>query len=395
MIVHVDMDAFFVGVEELLNPALRGKAVAVGGDPSGRGVVASASYEARRFGVRSAMPSYHARKLCPNLIFVSAHYDAYAEYSDRIARILERYSPHVDWVSIDEAYINLYGCERLYGSAAAAAEKIRNAIQNEVHLSASIGVARNRLMAKVASDFAKPNGFLFILPGYEESFLRSLPIRSLPGIGEKMETQLQEMGISTIGELATVPTDLMEAVFGINGVALSRRARGIDSEMMGIVDTGSKSISRELTLEEDTINEEYLAAMLHLLVERACNELRKTHRKARTVTLKLRYTDLKRASRSITLDVATNLDETVFQAALNLLKQNWQRRVRIRLIGIHLSHFEPETGQFELFPDPRQIKARELHEQIDSVRDRFGFESIQAGQSVMLKKKNQRDLQRA
>jgi DNA polymerase-4 len=395
MIVHVDMDAFFVGVEELLNPALRGKAVAVGGDPSGRGVVASASYEARRFGVRSAMPSYHARKLCPNLIFVSAHYDAYAEYSDRIARILERYSPNVDWVSIDEAYINLYGCERLYGSAAAAAEKIRNAIQNEVHLSASIGVARNRLMAKVASDFAKPNGFLFILPGYEESFLRSLPIRSLPGIGEKMETQLLEMGVSTIGELATVPTDLMEAVFGINGVALSRRARGIDSEMMGIADTGSKSISRELTLEEDTINEEYLAAMLHLLVERACNELRKTHRKARTVTLKLRYTDLKRASRALTLDVATNLDETVFQAALNLLKQNWQRRVRIRLIGIHLSHFEPETGQFELFPDARQLKARELHEQVDSVRDRFGFESIQAGQSVMLKKKNQRDLQRA
>ena len=143
-------------------------------------------------------------------------------------------------------------------------KKFGHAIQNEVHLNASIGVARNRLMAKVASDFAKPNGFLFILPGYEESFLRSLPIRSLPGIGEKMETQLQDMGVSTIGELATVPADLMEAVFGINGVALSRRARGIDSEMMGIVDTGSKSISRELTLEEDTVNEEYLAAMLHL-----------------------------------------------------------------------------------------------------------------------------------
>ena len=395
MIVHVDMDAFFVGVEELLNPALRGKPVAVGGDPTGRGVVASASYEARRFGVRSAMPSYHARKLCPNLIFVSAHYDAYAEYSDRIARILERYSPHVEWVSIDEAYINLYGCERLYGSAAAAAEKIRNAIQNEVHLNASVGVARNRLMAKVASDFAKPNGFLFILPGYEESFLRSLQIRSLPGIGEKMESQLQDMGISTIGELANVPADLMEAVFGINGVALSRRARGIDSEMMGIVDTGSKSISRELTLEEDTVNEEYLSAMLHLLIERACNELRKTRRKARTITLKLRYTDLKRVSRSITLDSATNLDETVYRAALNLLSQNWQRRVRIRLVGIHLSHFEPETGQYELFPDPRQIKARELHEQVDSVRERFGFESVHAGQSVMLKKKNQRDAQRA
>lgn len=390
MIVHVDMDAFFVAVEELLNPAIRGKAVAVGGDPTGRGVVASASYEARKFGVKSAMPSYHARKLCPNLIFVPAHYDAYAEYSDRVARILERYSPEVEWVSIDEAYINLYGCERLYGSAAAAAEKIRTAIQNEVHLNASIGVARNRLMAKVASDFAKPNGFLFILPGYEESFLRSLPILSLPGIGEKMETQLQDMGVSTIGELAGVPADLMQAVFGVNGIALSRRARGIDSEMLGIVDTGSKSISRELTLEEDTVNEQYLAAMLHMLVEKACNELRKTHRKARTVTLKLRYTDLKRVSRATTLDVATNLDEAVFRAAMDLLQKNWQRRVRIRLIGIHLSHFEPETGQIELFPNDADVKARILHEHVDSVRDRFGFDSVSAGQSVLLKKNNQR-----
>jgi DNA polymerase-4 len=278
----------------------------------------------------------------------------------------------------------------MYGSASGAAQKIRDAIQKELHLNASIGVARNRLMAKVASEFAKPNGFLFILPGYEEAFLKSLPIRSLPGICEKMEKELQEMGVFTIGELASMPQNLLQDVFGINGTALWKRARGIDSEMLGIIDAESKSISRELTLEEDTVDEEYLAAMLHMLVERACNELRKTHRKARTITLKLRYTDLKRASRSASLDRATNLDEAVFKTAMELLRENWQRRVRIRLIGIHLSHFEPETGQFELFPDYRELKARTLHEQVDSVRERFGFESVHAGQSVLLKKPQRR-----
>lgn len=387
MIVHVDMDAFFVAVEELLNPAIRGKAVAVGGSPSGRGVVASASYEARKFGVHSAMPSSHAKKLCPKLIFVSAHYDEYANYSDALARILKRYSPEVEWVSIDEAYLNLYGCERLYGPAAVVAEKIRTAIQKELHLNASIGVAQNRLMAKVASDFAKPNGLFILLPGYEENFLKTLPIRTLPGIGEKLERELQDMGIYTIGELAAMPIDLLQAVFGVNGFVLWKRAHGMDSELVGLNELSqSKSISRELTLEEDTVDEDYLSAMLHLLVEQATNELRKTRRKAKTITLKLRYTDLKRASRSATLDRATNLDEVVYQKALQLLQENWQRRVRIRLIGIHLSQFEPETGQLELFPDVKEVRARTLYEHMDSLRERFGFDSLQAGKSVLLKK---------
>lgn len=387
MIVHVDMDAFFVAVEELLNPAIRGKAVAVGGSPSGRGVVASASYEARKFGIHSAMPSAHAKKLCPQLIFVPAHYDEYANYSDALARILKRYSPEVEWVSIDEAYLNLYGCERLYGPAAVVAEKIRTAIQKELHLNASIGVAQNRLMAKVASDFAKPNGLFILLPGYEENFLKTLPIRTLPGIGEKLERELQDMSIYTIGELAAMPIDLLQAVFGVNGFVLWKRAHGMDSELVGLNELSqSKSISRELTLEEDTVDEDYLSAMLHLLVEQATNELRKTRRKAKTITLKLRYTDLKRASRSATLDRATNLDEVVYQKALQLLQENWQRRVRIRLIGIHLSQFEPETGQLELFPDVKEVKARTLYEHMDLLRERFGFDSLQAGKSVLLKK---------
>jgi DNA polymerase IV len=386
MIVHVDMDAFFVAVEELLNPAIRGKAVAVGGSPSGRGVVASASYEARKFGIHSAMPSSHAKKLCPQLIFVPAHYDEYANYSDALARILKRYSPEVEWVSIDEAYLNLYGCERLYGPAAVVAERIRTAIQKELHLNASIGVAQNRLMAKVASDFAKPNGLFILLPGYEENFLKTLPIRTLPGIGEKLERELQDMGIYTIGELAAMPVDLLQAVFGVNGFVLWKRAHGMDSELVGLNELSeSKSISRELTLEEDTVDEDYLSAMLHLLVEQATNELRKTRRKAKTITLKLRYTDLKRASRSATLDCATNLDEVVYTKALQLLQENWQRRVRIRLIGIHLSHFEPETGQLELFPDVKEVKARTLYEHMDSLRERFGFDSLHAGKSVLLK----------
>jgi DNA polymerase-4 len=384
MYVHVDMDAFFVAVEELLNPALRGKAVAVGGSPDGRGVVASASYEARKFGVRSAMSSYQAKKLCPKLIFVPAHYEEYANYSDAVAAILERYSPEIEWASIDEAYVNLHGFERLYGPAVAVAEKIRSAIQKELHLSASIGVARNRLMAKVASEYAKPHGLLFILPGHEESFLRTLPIRALPGIGEKLEKELQEMGISSIGELAAMPPELLNAVFGVYGLYLSRRAHGEDSELR-LPEIGSKSISREITLEEDTVDEEYLSSVLHLLIEKAANELRKTRRKAKTITLKLRYSDFKRASRAITLDQATNLDEVIYQRAMELLEQNWQRRVRIRLIGIHLSQFEPETGQLELFPDPKKEKYRNLYERVDQVRERFGFDSVRAGKSNLLR----------
>ena len=376
MFVHVDMDAFFVAVEELLNPALRGKPVAVGGSPDGRGVVASASYEARRFGVRSAMSSYHAKKICPNLIFVSAHYDEYANYSDALAAILERYSPDVEWVSIDEAYVNLYGFERLYGPAVAVAEKIRTAIQKELHLSASIGVARNRLMAKVASDYAKPHGLLFILPGHEASFLKPLPVRALPGVGEKLEKELEEMGVATIGDLAAMPSELMHAVFGVHGLYLSKRAQGQDSDLH-LPEIASKSISREITLEEDTVDEQYLSSVLHVLIEKAANELRKSHRKAKTITLKLRYTDLKRVSRAMTLEKATSLDEVIYDNAMNLLRQHWQRRVRIRLIGIHLSQFEPDTGQLELFPNPIEMKYRNLYEQVDQVRERFGFESVQ------------------
>ena len=385
MIVHVDMDAFFVAVEELLNPALRGKPVAVGGSPDGRGVVASASYEARKFGIRSAMASYHAKKLCPQLIFVPSHYDEYARYSDAVARILDRYAPIVDWVSIDEAYLDFYGCERLYGSIAAIAEKIRTAIQKELRLSASFGVASNRLMAKIASDFAKPKGLLFILPRYEENFLKPLPIRSLPGIGEKFDAELQQMGIHTIGELAAMPADLLQSAFGVYGMALWKHAHGLDLNFHVSLPE-SKSISREVTLEHDTTDERYLGAVLHLLMEKATHELRKTKRKTKTVTVRIRYSDFRKISRAGTLEKATNLDEVIYRKAMELLQQSRQRRVRVRLIGIHLSHFEPETGQYELFPDAGEDRARNLYEKVDHVRDRFGFDSLQAGQSIMLGK---------
>jgi len=245
-------------------------------------------------------------------------------------------------------------------------------------------VARNKVMAKVASDAAKPNGLLYILPGYEENFLKTLPLRALPGIGEKTEQQLQEMGLSTIGELAAMPVDLLRSAFGIQGLLLSRRARGMDTPSIATVEQ-SKSISREATLEEDTVDEEYLSSALHYLIEKAGNELRKTRRKAKTITLRIRYSDFKRVSRAVTLESATNLDEIIFHAAMELLHQNWQRRVRLRLIGIHLSHFEAETGQLELFPDQDALKARNLYYKIDAVRDRFGFDSVRAGKSLLLK----------
>ncbi len=378
MFVHVDMDAFFVAVEELLNPALRGKAVAVGGSPDGRGVVASASYEARKFGVRSAMASYQARKICPQLIFVHPHFDEYANYSDAVAGILDRYSPDVRWSSIDEATVNLKGFDRLYGPVIGSAERIRAAIHKELHLSASIGVAQSYLMAKVASDYAKPQGLLFILPGHEESFLRPLPVRALPGVGEKLEKEFQEMGIHTIGELAAMPVELLQAVFGLHGLYLSKRAHGQDCEWH-VPQSESKSISREVTLDEDTVDEERLASVLHLMIEKAANELRKTRRKAGTITLKIRYSDFRQVTRAVTLEKTTNLDEVIYRTAGRLLEQNRQRRVRIRLIGIHLSQFEPDTGQLELFPDLDEIKFRNLYEQMDTVRDRFGFDSLKTG----------------
>src|SRR5579862_1649153 len=254
-ILHVDMDAFFVSVELLERPELRGRPVVVGGQPNQRGVVTAASYEARKFGVHSAMPLRTAGKLCPHAVFLEGHHEKYGEWSDRVATILAKFSPIVEMVSIDEAYLDLAGTERLHGPPLAAADKLLRAITRTTDLPCSGGLATTRLVAKVASDQAKPRGLVWVVPGQEGRFLAPLPARKIPGIGEVTERALRALGIETVAQIAAVPHEKLETIFGKWGDALYRKARGGDSYEF-VMDAEPKSISHNHTFGEDTSDAE-------------------------------------------------------------------------------------------------------------------------------------------
>ncbi len=388
-ILHIDMDAFFVSVEETLDPSLCGKPVVVGGDPNGRGVVAAASYAARRFGIHSAMPVAAARRLCPDAIFLRGSHRRYSEMSEQIFRIMEQYSPSVEPMSLDEAYLDLTGCELLHGPTLNTAERIRDKIKDTVGINASIGIASNKLIAKIASGYAKPSGMLWIPEGKERRFLAPLPIGSLPGVGPKGGKQLQRMGIRTVNDLTNLPRQLLEDAFQKWGTALYLKARGVcHSEVEGRSD--ARSISRETTFEEDTLDLEFLESALSYLVEKASAQLREDAWGARCISLKLRYSDFQTVTRSQTLDEATNEDYVIYQTTANLLRcQLNQRRTRIRLIGVALTRLGmPGPVQADLFAalDPRQWD--QLYQGIDRIRDKYGFHSILRGRTAI-----QRDLQ--
>ena len=260
-ILHVDMDAFFVSVELLERPELRGKPVVVGGRPGQRGVVSAASYEARKFGIHSAMPLRTAGRLCPHAIFLDGHHEKYSEWSDRIATILGEFSPTVEMVSIDEAYLDLAGTGRLHGPPLAAADKLLRTIARTTALPCSGGLATTRLVAKVASDQAKPRGLLWVAPGREERFLAPLPVRKIPGIGEVTESALRVLGIETVEQIAAVPQEKLEKIFGQWGTALYRKARGGDSYEF-VIDAEPKSISHNHTFGEDTDDANAMSAVL-------------------------------------------------------------------------------------------------------------------------------------
>src|SRR6516165_12217928 len=272
-ILHVDMDAFFVSVELLERPDLRGKPVVVGGGPDQRGVVSAASYEARKYGIQSAMPLCTAGRLCPHAIFLDGHHEKYSEWSDRVASILVRFSPIVEMVSIDEAYLDLSGTERLHGPPLAAADKLLRAITESTDLPCSGGLATTRLTAKVASDQAKPSGLVWVPPGCEARFLAPLPVRKIPGIGEVTERALGALGVNTVEQLAAVPQEKLEKIFGRWGEALYRKARGGDSYEF-VIDAEPKSISHNHTFGEDTSDANEMTAMLSRLSQKACKRLR-------------------------------------------------------------------------------------------------------------------------
>jgi DNA polymerase-4 len=385
-ILHVDMDAFFVSVELLAHPELRGKPVVVGGQPDQRGVVSAASYEARTFGIQSAMPLRTAGRLCPHAIFLDGHHELYGEWSDRIAAILSKFSPVVEMASIDEAYLDLAGTERLHGPPLAAAHKLIREIWETTHLPCSAGLAATRLVAKVASDQAKPRGLLWVPAGAEERFLAALSVRKIPGIGKVTEAALNALGIQTVGQLAGVPLEKLEEAFGQWGTALYRKARGQDAFEF-FLDAEPKSISHNQTFGEDTEDRELLDSTLSHLCQRAAKRLRDSGLCTRTISLTLRYADFRTITRSKTLPAPTDLDADVLATIKSLLAAAWDGTRKIRLVGVELSAFSSASagGQLDLLDAGRREKLERLARAADRLRDRFGFSKIQLGGSLPAK----------
>src|SRR5690349_1854507 len=380
-VLHVDMDAFFVSVELLERPELRGKPVVVGGRPDQRGVVSAASYEARKFGVHSAMPLRTAAKLCPQAVFLDGHHAKYGEWSDRVASILGRFSPVVEMVSIDEAYLDLAGTERLYGPPLAAADKLLRTITRETALPCSGGLASTRLTAKVASDQAKPRGLLWVPPGCEARFLAPLPVRKIPGIGEVTERALLALGIQTVAQLGEQHREKLEKVFGQWGEALYRKARGGDAYEF-VIDAEPKSISHNHTFGQDTDDAAALESMLSHLSQKACKRLREAGLQARTVTLTIRYAGFDTHTRAKTLAEPTALDGDVLSVLRSLFRVHRDTRRRVRLLGVSLSGFAHGAEQLDLLDANRREKLAKLAQAADRIRDRFGFEKLQFGGSL-------------
>ncbi len=371
------MDAFFVSVEEVLDPSLKGKPTVVGGSPEGRGVVAAASYAARRYGIHSAMPIAQAKRLCPHVIFLRGSHRRYSEYSTKVFEILRRYSPLVEPMSLDEAFVDLTGCERLHGPVLESAQKIHNAIRDELGLNASIGIACNKLLAKIASAYCKPNGMLWIAPGMEQRFLAPLPIRRIPGIGPKGGAELERMGIKSVGDLARLPLARLEETHGKWGASLYRKARGISDSPVTSETEDPHSISRETTFETDSADPLFIESTLSYLTEKAASQLRESNLFAGTVTLKLRYSDFKTVTRSKTLDLPTAKDHILFKTGAGLLHKLFTRRTRVRLIGIAFTALTANPYRQEnLFDDKDGQCWDNLYQGIDHIRHKYGFRSI-------------------
>ena len=377
---HVDMDAFFVSVEDLYDPSLKGKPLVGGGRRDQRGVVAAASYAARRFGVHSAMPLREAARLCPQAVFLEGHPERYRECSAQVRRVLLEFTPAVEMASIDEAYLDMTGTARLHGPPLKAADRLHEAMKLETRLNCSVGIACSRVAAKVASDQAKPNGVLQVLPGLEADFLAPLEVRRLPGVGKVTEERLRSYGVQTIGDLAQLTEAALGHGIGDGLAALIEKAQGRDAGGWYDEEVGSggepKSISHEHTFERDERDPAALASMLARLTEMVCRRLREHRLHARKVGIKLRYSDFTTLTRGQTLERATQLDAEVLERVRRLFQANWQRGRAIRLLGVQTSALEPAGGQMELLADAQETRRKQAMEAVDALRDRFGESAV-------------------
>jgi DNA polymerase-4 len=371
-ILHVDLDAFFAAVEQRDRPELRGRPVVVGGGgPNDRGVVSAASYEARRYGIQSAMPLRTAAARCPDLVFLPVDGAKYQRVSREVMAILRRFTPQVEAISIDEAFLDVTGSRALFGDGEAIARQVKAAVNSEVELTISVGVARTKLVAKIASDLRKPDGLVVVPPGQEATFLAPLEITRLWGVGEKTAAKLGEFGVATIGDLAALDPELLRRRFGKHGAALAERARGLDADPVheGVA---AKSIGHEHTFSVDTSDAEKIERTLLAMAEGVASRLRTSALRAGTVTVKIRDSSFRTITRQRTLQVPTDLTEPIWRTAVELARPE-VRGKRIRLVGVTGSSLVPRE-QLAMFGE--NARQRATVEAADAIRRRYGERAV-------------------
>ena len=392
MIIHIDMDAFFASVEQMDNPDLRGRPVIVGGS-SDRGVVSTCSYEARAFGVHSAMPMVVARRLCPQAVIVRGRYQRYTELSHAIMSALKDFSPLVEPASVDEAYIDGTGHERLFGPLEELVAGIKARVVDVTGgLTCSVGAAPVKFLAKICSDVNKPDGVFILLPEEIDDFLCALPVGKIPGVGKRTVQNLQDLGVRTVGQLRRFSPEFMERRFGKWGLVLYERVRGRDSRKVE-TEREAKSESAECTFAQDTRDRDFLQRMLMAHAERVGSSLRRHGYRGRTITLKVKFCDFKQITRSRTLEDAVNATETIFETGCRLLAE-LPLPQPVRLIGLGVSGFDAPPGQFFLPGtgkaagqklDPQvEAKRQKLDAALDSLREKFGTQAVQRGRLFTL-----------
>ncbi|MEE8482522.1 MAG: DNA polymerase IV [Acidiferrobacterales bacterium] len=373
MILHIDMDAFYVSVEERDDPALKGKPVVVGGSPEGRGVVAAANYTARQYGIHSALPMVRAKRLCKHLVILNGRHQRYADVSREIRNIFYRYTPLVEPLSLDEAFLDVSASVQLFGAATDIGRRIKAEIKQELGLIASVGVASNKFVAKIASDIDKPDGFVVVEPGHEQAFLDPLPVSRLWGVGKVSNDKLNKLGIQTIAQIRSLPKDSLVNLFGKWGKRLWQLANAIDNREV-VPDHQAKSISHEQTFADDIFDLGMLQSILMELTENLSRRLRRNSLAGRTIQLKLRFGDFHTISRAHTLLEPTHQTRELWAIAKALLVSNYQAHpYGLRLLGMGVSGLETEScKQGQLFDDSDATRQTELDVLSDSLHQRFG-----------------------
>lgn len=386
--MHIDMDAFFASVEQLDAPELRGKPVVVGG--GARGVVSAASYEARAFGIHSAMPTWQAKRLCPDAVFVPGRMARYAEVSQHIMQILQQFSPTVEQASVDEAYLDASGLERLFGPVEVLAQAVKDAVKQGTQLNCSVGLAPVKFLAKIASDIHKPNGLTVLYPQDVPEFLRLLPVHKIPGVGKTFMKGLDSIGVRTCSDVCRYPVEFWERRFGKAGLALFERAQGIDRRSLS-PERVAKSESAEHTLAEDTKDVTILRQWLFRQADRVGRSVRRHGYKGRVVTLKVKYADFTQLTRRCTLDAPTCATRTLYEKACALLDE-LELTDKVRLIGLGLSGFDAPPAQQLLLPlggesaGQTEEQRTRLDATLDSLQQRFGSAAISHGALFSVKK---------